>query len=93
LQWVRRLQALGVDAVVLSPFEVPGTLGARLAVHLTNALEAASRDPEGATFAEIWKRAVAKLPDDPSVGPEKANGAHEFLLAGNGELRVCGSGR
>lgn len=85
---LERLNAQGIDAVIVSPFAVRGPVGARFAFHFANEVQKAQQAGEAASLAELFQRATDEARKDSKIAPEK-NGVYEFLLAGNGGLRLC----
>jgi Carboxypeptidase regulatory-like domain len=85
---LERLNSLGVDAVIVSPFAVRGPVGARFAFHFANEVQKAQQAGEAASLVELFQRATDETRRDTKIAPEK-NGVYEFLLAGNGGLRLC----
>lgn len=85
---LRTLNRLGIDAVVVSPFAVRGPVGARFAFHFADEILKAQQRRETAQLADLFQRAVEETRKDTSIASEK-NGVYEFLLAGNGGLRLC----
>lgn len=85
---LEKLNELGIDAAIVSPFAVRGTLGSRFAFHFANELAKARRGRETAEFGDLFRRAVEETKIDGSVAAER-NGVNEFLLAGNSGLRLC----
>lgn len=85
---LERLNRQGIDAMIVSPFAVRGTVGARFAFHFANEVSKAQQADEAATLADLFQRAVDGTRSDTTIASER-NGVYEFLLAGNGGLRLC----
>lgn len=85
---LEKLNALGIDAVVLSPFSVSGPVGARFAFHFADEIQKAQQAGEAATLLELFQRTTEATRNDSTIAAEK-NGVYEFLLAGNGGLKLC----
>ena len=85
-----RLNDLGVDAVILSPFTVDGPFGARLAMHFAAAIQRArdTHETPPPDLRRLFERAVESVRADPAVGP-LADEAYEFILAGNTAIPLC----
>jgi hypothetical protein len=83
-----KLNELGIEAAIVSPFEIQGPVGARFAFHFANEVMKARGRGEGADLTSLFRRAVAAVRGDASVAQQK-NAVYEFVLAGNGGLRLC----
>ena len=90
LPLLTRLNDLGVDAVILSPFTVDGPFGARLAMHFAAAIQRArdTHETPPPDLRRLFQRAVESVRADPAVGP-LADEAYEFILAGNTAIPLC----
>lgn len=90
LPLLTRLNDLGVDAVILSPFAVDGPFGARLAMHFAAAVQAArdAHETPPPDVRRLFERAMASVRTDPAVG-SLADEAYEFILAGNTAIPLC----
>jgi hypothetical protein len=90
LPLLTRLNDLGVDAVILSPFPVDGPFGARLAMHFASVVQRARETHETPppTVRRLFERAIESVRADPAVGP-LADEAYEFILAGNTSIPLC----
>jgi hypothetical protein len=82
------LNKQGIDAAIVSPFAVRGPVGARFAFHFADEVMKARDAREAATLLELFQRATEETWNDAKIAPEK-NGVYEFVLAGNGGLRLC----
>ena len=85
---LERLNDRGIDAMIVSPFAVRGTVGARFAFHFASEVSKAQQAGQTPTLAELFQRSITATRDDASIAAER-NGVYEFLLAGNGGLRLC----
>jgi hypothetical protein len=82
------LNKLGIDAAIVSPFAVRGPVGARFAFHFADEVIKARDAREAATLVQLFERATEETRKDTKIASEK-NGVYEFVLAGNGGLRLC----
>jgi hypothetical protein len=95
LALLSRLNQHGIDAFILSPYEVPAELGVGLAIHFQRTIAAAydemkkDKQIKGPTLAQLYDRTLESLRADRDFQKVKANARYEFLLAGNSALRLC----
>jgi hypothetical protein len=95
LALLSRLNQHGIDAFILSPYEVPAELGVGLAIHFQRTIAAAydemkkNKQHKGPTLAQLYDRTLESLRVDQDFRKVKANARYEFLLAGNSALRLC----
>jgi hypothetical protein len=95
LALLSRLNQHGIDAFILSPYEVPAELGIGLAIHFQRTIAAAydemkkNKQIKGPTLAHLYERTLESLRADPDFRKVRANARYEFLLAGNSALRLC----
>lgn len=82
------LNELGVDAVVVSPFGLKAPVGARFAFHFAEELLAAKRKHEESSLGDLFREAAGSTRKDTKLGVWR-EGIHEFVLAGDGGLRLC----
>jgi hypothetical protein len=82
------LNQRGIDAAIVSPFAVRGPVGARFAFHFADEVKKAQDARDAATLVELFQRATDETRKDAQIASEK-NGVYEFLLVGNGGLRLC----
>ena len=87
--WVEQLQGSEVDAMILSPFEIDGAFGARFAVQFARQVELAGQRPRPTPLRKLFADTVAELAGDRQIEGGSAE-AFELLIAGNGELELCG---
>jgi hypothetical protein len=90
LPLLTRLNRLGVDTVILSPFAVDGPFGARFAMHFAAAVQRArdAHETPPPDLRRLFARAVEGVRADPFVG-RLADEAYEFILAGNTSIPLC----
>ncbi len=90
LPLLTRLNDLGVDAAVLSPFAVDGPFGARFAMYFAAAVQKAreTRETPPPDLRTLFRRAVEGVRADPDLAP-LADEAFEFILAGNTAIPLC----
>lgn len=93
MRLVRGLNAAGIDAMLLSSFDVKPTPGIVLAKSMAAELVAARSAPRALTLLEVYeaarRKAIVELAK--AEGEETAEGLiSEFSLAGNGGIRICG---
>jgi hypothetical protein len=92
---VNKLNTAGVDAAIVSPFEVPVELGLSFALHFLDQVVGSYSGMEskqiriGPTLSELFARTIEALNQDPRMRLLKSDARFEFLLAGNGSLRLC----
>ncbi len=88
-----RLNSNGIDALVLSPFDVPADLGIGMATHFYSQLSIYVRNPsrraEPVTLGELFEKAIEALEKDPAFQNIKAKPRYEFTLAGNSFIQFC----
>src|SRR4029077_11880062 len=92
--WLTHLNEAGVDAEIVSPFEVSSDFGVCLASHFANSIEEARQANRETTLIDLFREASARAKADYSRSPSveeraRANGIYEFVLAGNGQLTIC----
>jgi hypothetical protein len=89
--FIRDFNESGIDAIIASPFAVPGLYGAVLAIEFTNAVEGARKSSIVKTIADIFgeaiERAAARMKDKYSRNYEEMG--YEFVILGNPGLKVC----
>jgi hypothetical protein len=83
-----KLNELGIEAAIVSPFAVRGPVGARFAFHFANQILKAREQREEADLTSLFSRAREALLADGIMTTEK-NAVYEFVLAGNGALKLC----
>jgi hypothetical protein len=90
LPLLTRLNDLGVDAVILSPFAVDGPFGARFAMNFASVVQKARSANEIPVpdLRVLFARTVEAVRADPAVGTS-ADEAYEFILAGNAAIPLC----
>ncbi len=90
LPLLTRLNDLGVDAAILSPFAVDGPFGARFAMHFAAAVQRAreTKETPPPDLRILFRRAVDGVKADPDLAP-LADEAYEFILAGNTSIPLC----
>jgi hypothetical protein len=95
LALLTRLNSHGIDAVILSPYEVPAELGVALAMHFENQISAAYENMKknaqliGPTLGQIFDATLKSIDKDTEFEKVNAKAKYEFLLAGNNGLRLC----
>jgi hypothetical protein len=93
LRLARDLNRAGIDAMLLSTFDVKPTVGIALAKNMAAELVAARGKPAPLMLLEIYEAARRKTVRElaPSVGENAAEGLmSEFTLAGDGGIQICG---
>jgi hypothetical protein len=90
LPLLTRLNELGVDAAILSPFAVDGPFGARFAMYFAATVQKAkeTRETPPPDLRTLFHRAVEGVRADPDLAP-LADEAFEFILAGNAAIPMC----
>jgi hypothetical protein len=88
LQLLDQLNLLGLDAAILSPFDVRPVIGARLALHFAAQEEKARTEHKTVSLLELFRLARAKVEQDPSTKAH-ADELNEFLLVGNSQIKLC----
>jgi hypothetical protein len=83
-----KLNGLGIEAAIVSPFEIQGTVGARFAFQFANEVQKAREQSESVDLTSLFRRAMAAVRADRTVENER-DAVYEFVLAGNGGLRLC----
>jgi branched-chain amino acid transport system substrate-binding protein len=87
LRLVETLNVNGIDAMLVSPFEVPVDYAAQLAINFTSVVEEQRQQRKSPTLLELFRTAAAK-PSSSMVGvPDEM--ALEFVIAGNPSLKLC----
>jgi len=92
--WLTHLNAAGVDAEIVSPFEVASDFGVCLASHFANSIDEARQSGRETPLIDLFREASGRVKADYSRSPSaeeraRANGIYEFVLAGNGQLTIC----
>ena len=82
------LNGLGIEAAIVSPFEIEGTVGARFAFQFANEIQKARDQREDIDLVSLFRRTKTAFRGDRSVENER-DAVYEFVLAGNGGLRLC----
>jgi hypothetical protein len=91
LPLLTRLNRAGIAAAIVSPFDVPVPLGARLAVHFADQVQKARAAGEKATILTLFERAQAAVAADDQarkLAPE----LDEFLIVGDSRIALCPKG-
>lgn len=91
LKMAERLQDRGIDAMILAPVDVTLPMAARFAMHFSNQVAKAVDRRAPSSFQELFAETLKSLQSDSVI--EDADAAYEFLLAGDGEIRLCAAGR
>jgi hypothetical protein len=95
LAFLRELNNQGIDAAIVSPFELPMELGIAFVKHfdttLLHAYERMEHQPDEAppNLAELFSQAVEAVQKDPAFKGLKGDLRYELLVAGNSGLRLC----
>lgn len=89
---VDKLNAAGVDAAVLAPYSFSAQAGARFARAFALRVADAQVKGDPVMVADLFDGAVATVIEEAKNDKPIASVVNEFFLAGNGGLRLCGSG-
>jgi hypothetical protein len=92
--WLYQLNANGIDTLVMSPFAVDETFGVSFAEHLTKAIEDSSGSHQQLTLWQLLKNTNDSMEQEALTNSRlkaKLNVFNEFVLAGDGNLKVCGA--
>jgi hypothetical protein len=99
MAFLKELNQQGIDAAILSPFEVPMDLGIAFIKHFDRVVldayaEMKSKpDQPGPQLAELFKRTITAIRNDQKLNQKLqfviADPNYEFVLAGNSGLRLC----
>jgi C4-dicarboxylate-binding protein DctP len=87
--FVQKLMRRGVEAFVVSPFQVDASFGTHLAVSFVDVAGEARRRGETPRIVDLYERALQKTIDSFAGQPGYGDMALEFQLIGNHELRLC----
>jgi Carboxypeptidase regulatory-like domain len=92
--WLTKINSAGVDAEIVSPFDVPADFGACLARHFANEVELARQGAGDVTLVDLFRQASAKVrgdyaQSDSDKDKKLADAVYEFVLAGDGQLKMC----
>jgi hypothetical protein len=88
MPFLSQLNTNGIEAAIVSPFDIHAPLGARFAMHFADQIAKAQKTKETPDLITLHRRTVAAVAKGNTVkvmAPELA----EFVLAGNVGLRVC----
>jgi hypothetical protein len=85
------LNSRGVSAVILSPFDIKGEVGARFAVHFTDVVEKARRAKENVDLRTLFDRALSDTRKDALIKGFDSE-LDELLLIGDGQISLCRGG-
>lgn len=83
-----RLNRLGIDAAILSPFDVRAPLGARFAIHFAREIERADQGKATIDLLELFRRSRDAVRED-ALARDFADELDEFLLVGNSRIPLC----
>lgn len=86
---VIRLNEYGVDAIVASPFPVDINYGVLLSENLVKVMSEAYAKKETLSVYQIFQRAVDKIRSVPASQKKYGEMDFEFLVLGNGQIRMC----
>lgn len=91
LAWMTKLNRLGIDAMVVSPFPVPATYATKLALEFGAAVQTARESKLTPSFLELFKTATRSTADyfRAAYGANYDDLALEFVVAGDPTLRLC----
>ena len=92
--WLSSLNARGVDAEIVSPFDIPIDFGACFARHLAHTINESAQSSASISIAEVFRRASTAVRDDyakssAAVDRAMADAVYEFVLAGNSTINTC----
>ena len=93
---LNRLNARGVDAMIVSPFPVHAGYGTELAKHFASSVRSARNAKQNPTLSELFHTAASqaatstsKLRTDKGGGGDYSEMHLEFVIAGDQEMRLC----
>jgi hypothetical protein len=93
---LRKLNARGVDAMIVSPFPVHAGYGTELAKHFASFVRSARAERKTPTLAELFQAAAThaaesanKLPAARGGGSDFTDMHLEFVIAGDQDMRLC----
>jgi hypothetical protein len=93
---LRKLNARGVDAMIVSPFPVHAGYGTELAKHFASFVRSARAENKTPTLAELFHAAAthaaasaSNLPSASGGGPDFSDMHLEFVIAGDQDMRLC----
>lgn len=87
LPLVRTLNERGVDAMIMSPFTLSATLGARLGVYFSKEIEDARGGPPF-TFLSLYRKVLQDVRNDKAAKPFLGE-LNLLSLSGNGNIQLC----
>jgi hypothetical protein len=92
--WLWKFNKAGMDAEIVSAFDVQADFGACLARHIANQVTLARQNATDLSLLQLFKLASDKVREDylASESPvfrRQADAVYEFILAGDGSLRMC----
>ena len=88
-QILERLNEQGIGAAIVSPFLVDETVAASLILALAKQAAKAMSGTEKITIETLFRRAIAEVTSDASLGDIERLRANEFILVGNGDINIC----
>jgi hypothetical protein len=87
---LNRLNDKGVDAMIVSPFNVRLDYGSRMALEFAKVVRQHRADQHTPTLAEMFAEATTNTMTFFEQNPRLAEMALEFILVGNPYVRLCG---
>jgi hypothetical protein len=87
-KFLTQLNHQGIDAAIISPFDVPPRVGARFAVHLVHRINEARRQHRSVTMQQLFAETRQAMLVDAMLGDD-ARAINEFILAGDGQIEIC----
>jgi hypothetical protein len=92
-QILTHLSRQGIGSAIVSPFTVPNVIGAHLIIAFAKHVNAARGSNEEVTIEKLFSDTINDIISNTSLGYIDRLRAQEFMLIGNGAVKICKEGR
>lgn len=87
---IKTLNDMNIDAMIVSPFEVPGDFGTKLAIEFVRAIRNAHRENQTPTVAKLYTDALSEtVKHFEESGRNFKDIGLEFVFLGDSSIRLC----